>query len=113
MFMCTLLNTSTGLIDNFRCNETDFLVEDKERLRKLAEHKLNMSKSLKGSTGGMSTAVLGDAVPGEDATGMASENLQVSSAKSDPGNAQNASVGPALPPGSTPNSIDGRTCVGR
>ena len=70
MFMCTLLNASTGLIDNFRCNETDFLVEDKERLRKLAEHKLNMSKSLKGSTGGMSTAVLGDAVPGEDATGI-------------------------------------------
>ena len=102
--MCTLLNTSTGLIDNFRCNETDFLVEDKERLRKLAEHKLNMSKSLKGSTGGMSTAVLGDAVPGEDATGMASENLQVSSAKSDPGNAQNASVGPALPPGAGPNA---------
>ena len=80
-------------------------MEEGERQRIEAERKLNMSKSLKGSTGGMSTAVLGDAVPGEDATGMSSDNLQVSSAKNDPSKAKNESVGPALPPGAGPNYV--------
>ena len=86
-----------------RGTQGNYSIELAEIDRLASEAKLNQSRALKASTGGMSGAVLNDAVPGEDAVGMSSSNLQVASAKNDPAKAKNASFGPPLPPGAGPN----------
>eukprot|EP01052_Picozoa_sp_SAG31_P017621 SAG31_NODE_1214_length_9340_cov_30.386799_2_plen_133_part_00 len=80
MYLCTVLNATSGLHELTPCNYGNYSLEQQELLRLEAEAKLNQSKNLKSSTGGMSGAVLKDAVPGEDAVGMSDSNLQVSHA---------------------------------
>ena len=65
MYLCTVLNATSGLNQLTPCNWGNYSIELAEIDRLAAEAKLNQSQALKSSTGGMSGAVLKDAVHGE------------------------------------------------